>query len=142
MGGGKGGEEKMKIQESAENYLEAILMLEGQPGGVRSIDVANMLGFSKPSVSFAMKRLREGGYVEMDENSLLSLTSSGREVAQKVYEKHELLTGWLTAIGVERQTARADACRIEHVLSEASFGKIREYVEKISGGAHGGTGGN
>ena len=118
----------MKIQESAENYLEAILMLEYRQGEVRSIDVANALFVSKPSVSYAMKRLRENGYVEMDSAGRLTLTAGGRTIAQKVYEKHELLTEYLQAIGVDYATARADACRMEHAISQTSFEKIREHL--------------
>jgi Mn-dependent DtxR family transcriptional regulator len=120
----------MKIQESAENYLEAILMLEKQQGVARSIDLANALAVSKPSVSYAMKRLRENGYVEMDSSGKLSLTESGRAIAHSVYQKHELLAEFLQAIGVDYATARQDACRMEHAISQASFEKIRAHVEK------------
>lgn len=118
----------MKIQESAENYLEAILMLEQQQGEARSIDVANRLGVSKPSVSYAMKRLRENGYVEMDSAGKLSLTESGRAIAQNIYAKHELLSDFLQALGVDHATARADACRMEHAISQKSFEKISAYL--------------
>ncbi len=120
----------MKIQESAENYLETILMLEQSKGRVRSIDIAVELGFSKPSVSVAMKQLRENGYVEMTAGNFLLLTDKGREIAQRMYERHTLLTDWLVFLGVDRKTAAADACRIEHVVSQESFEKIREHVRR------------
>ncbi len=120
----------MKIQESGENYLETILMLEQSKGRVRSIDIAVELGFSKPSVSVAMKQLRENGYVEMTAGNFLLLTDKGREIAQRMYERHTLLTDWLVFLGVDRKTAAADACRIEHVVSQESFEKIREHVRR------------
>lgn len=120
----------MKIQESAENYLETILMLEQSKGRVRSIDIAVELGFSKPSVSVGMKQLRENGYVEMTDGNFLLLTDKGREIAQRMYERHTLLTDWLVFLGVDRKTAAADACRIEHVVSQESFEKIREHVRR------------
>jgi hypothetical protein len=120
----------VKIQESAENYLETILMLEQSKGRVRSIDIAVELGFSKPSVSVAMKQLRENGYVEMTDGNFLLLTDKGREIAQRMYERHTLLTDWLVFLGVDRKTAAADACRIEHVVSQESFEKIREHVRQ------------
>lgn len=120
----------MKIQESAENYLETILMLEQSKGRVRSIDIAVELGFSKPSVSVAMKQLRENGYVEMTDGNFLLLTDKGREIAQRMYERHTLLTDWLVFLGVDRKTAAADACRIEHVVSQEIFEKIREHVRR------------
>ena len=120
----------MKIQESAENYLETILMLEQSKGRVRSIDIAVELGFYKPSVSVAKKQLRENGYVEMTAGNFLLLTDKGREIAQRMYERHTLLTDWLVFLGVDRKTAAADACRIEHVVSQESFEKIREHVRR------------
>ena len=120
----------MKIQESAENYLETILMLEQSKGRVRSIDIAVELGFSKPSVSVAMKQLRENGYVEMTAGNFLLLTDKGREIAQRMYERHTLLTDWLVFLGVDRKTAAADACRIEHVISAESFAAIKAHVQK------------
>ena len=116
----------MKIQESAENYLETILMLSEKHPYVRSIDIATELGFSKPSVSVAMKRLRENGYVNMDDNSFLTLTESGLAIARSIYERHQVLSGYLMSIGVSEETALKDACRIEHVLSEETFHKIKE----------------
>ena len=120
----------MKIQESAENYLEAILMIQKQKGSCRSIDVAQCLSFSKPSVSRAMSLLRENGYVIMDDNGLLSLTDAGREIAERMLERHELLTEWLTRLGVHPDTAQADACRIEHVISSETFDQIKAHIAR------------
>ena len=119
----------MKIQESAENYLESILILGNRKPNVRSIDVANELGFSKPSVSVAMKNLREGGYVSVDENGFLKLTDSGRKIAEKVYERHSLFSRVLTELGVDPKVAAEDACRIEHAISEESFAAIKRYIK-------------
>ncbi len=119
----------LKIQESAENYLEAILMITNEKGSCRSIDVAQFLEFSKPSVSRAMGLLRENGYVIMDENGLLSLTESGKEIADRILERHELLTKWLIRLGVCEETAQADACRIEHVISVETFEKIKAHIK-------------
>ena len=118
----------LKIQESAENYLEAILMITNEKGSCRSIDVAQFLEFSKPSVSRAMGLLRENGYVIMDENGLLSLTESGKEIADRILERHELLTKWLIRLGVSEEIAQADACRIEHVISVETFDKIKAHI--------------
>ena len=119
----------MHIHESAENYLEAILAL-GEKGAVRSIDVAQHLEFSKPSVSRAMSLLRENGYVVMDEGGFLSLTELGHQVADRIYERHKLLTKWLIALGVNEETAAADACKIEHDLSDESFEKLKEHIRR------------
>ncbi len=116
----------MKMQESPEDYLETIYMLSLHSSEVRSIDVARHLGYSKPSVSVAMKRLRENGYVNMDDNSFLTLTESGLAIARSIYERHQVLSGYLMSIGVSEETALKDACRIEHVLSEETFHKIKE----------------
>lgn len=120
----------MKIQESAENYLETILMLKNQNGGVRSIDIAVHLEVTKPSVSRAMSLLRQNGYIEMDKNGMITLTDSGLSIAGRVYERHRLLTSCLTALGVSPETAASDACRIEHVISQETFERIREYARK------------
>lgn len=117
----------MHIHESAENYLEAILAL-GEKGAVRSIDVANYLEFSKPSVSRAMSLLRENGYVIMDQDGFLSLTDAGMEIASRIYERHQFLTKWLTALGVDPDVAAEDACKIEHDLSDQTFQKLKEYI--------------
>ena len=120
----------MKIQESAENYLETILMLQKRKGAVRSIDVANELGFSKPSVSVAMKNLRENGYIDVDPDGFLILLSAGRQIAEKIYERHTLLSNWLTALGVDPDTAVHDSCRIEHVISSESFEAIKRHTKQ------------
>lgn len=120
----------MKIQESAENYLETILILHNRKGYVRSIDIVNELEYSKPSVSVAMKNLRENGYIEMDPNGYISLKDKGREIAEKMYERHTLLSDWLTALGVSRDVAVEDACRIEHVISTESFEAIKAHVKQ------------
>lgn len=126
----------MKVQESAENYLETILILEEQCSGVHAIDIAGGTGFSKPSVSIAMKRLRENGYVTIDEFQHISLTEKGREIAERMYERHRLLHDLLVKLGVSDETAARDACKIEHVLSEETFSCIRQHAEKFSGESH------
>ena len=113
----------MKIQESAENYLETILVLKKKNGVVRSIDIANDLGVSKPSVSVAMKNLRNGEYIEMDKEGYITLLDKGREIAEKIYERHTFLTDWLTSIGAE------DACRIEHVISAETFSAMKKTLK-------------
>lgn len=118
----------MVIQESAENYLETILILQNRNGTVRSIDIANELDFSKPSVSVAMKNLRNNGYIEMDKSGMIRLLPSGRKIAETVYEKHTTLTRFLTALGVDPRTAAEDACRIEHVISRESFEAIKRHA--------------
>lgn len=118
----------MKILESAENYLETILMLHNQKGMVRSIDIANELGYSKPSVSVAMKNLRENGYIEVSHEGFISLLPSGLEIAERMLERHTLLTKWLTALGVSPEVAAEDACRIEHVLSAETFAAIKAHA--------------
>lgn len=119
----------MKIQESAENYLETIYILKRRNGAVRSIDIVNELDFAKPSVSVAMKNLRENGYVEMDANGYLSLTPKGNQIAETMYERHTLLTDWLIFLGVEPKTAAEDACRVEHVISAQSFQAIKKHIQ-------------
>ena len=121
----------MEIHKSAEDYLEPILKLRQQKGQVRSIDVVTDLHFSKPSVSVAMKKLRESGHVEMDENGLLTLTESGEAVARRIFERHQVLTQMLTALGVDEETAAEEACKIEHDISDGTFEKIKaHFVEK------------
>ena len=120
----------MKIQESAENYLETILILHNRKGYVRSTDIATELGFSKPSVSVAMKNLRTNEYIVMDENGFISLTDKGMSIASAVYEKHTVLSRWLVSLGVDPKTAAEDACRMEHVISQESFTKLKEHDEK------------
>ena len=111
----------MKIQKSAEDYLEMILMLKEQKGYARSIDIAAELGVTKPSVSYATKRLRENGYITMDPDGLISLTDTGYEIAFRMYDRHKMLTAFLVKLGVDRETAREDACKMEHDISEDTF---------------------
>lgn len=122
----------MKIHESAENYLETILMLQQRKGSVRSIDIANELEFSKPSVSVAMKNLRLNGYIEVDAGGCIHLLPEGRAIAEAVFEKHRMMTEFLIALGVREEVAAEDACRIEHVLSDESFEAIKRHAEKYS----------
>lgn len=119
----------MKIHESAENYLETILMIKNKKGAVRSIDIANELEFSKPSVSVAMKNLRENGYIDVDANGYITLLESGLEIAEKMYERHTTLSNWLIGLGVNPETAVEDACKIEHIISEESFKAIKKLAE-------------
>ena len=118
----------MKIQESAENYLETILILSQRQPQVRSIDIATELGFLKPSVSVAMKNLRENGYVTVNDHGHISLTSKGLQIAETIYERHTLLSSWLEYLGVDSAIAAQDACRIEHVISPESFQAIKTHV--------------
>ncbi|MBM6924653.1 metal-dependent transcriptional regulator [Pseudoflavonifractor phocaeensis] len=118
----------MNIYESSENYLEAILSLREQHGMVRSIDIANQLHFSKPSVSVAMKKLRESGYIEMDKDGLISLLPAGEEIARRIFERHQLLTQFFIHLGVSPEVAAADACKVEHDLSEETFQKIKAHA--------------
>lgn len=121
----------MKIQESAENYLEAILMIKKEKGQVRSIDVVNELGFSKPSVSVAMKHLEQNGYIERDTAGHISLLPPGKKIAEAIYERHNTLIKVLTHLGVSPETAREDACRLEHHISDESFAALKEHCRKI-----------
>ncbi len=116
----------MKSNESTENYLETILILSKSLPVVRSVDIANELGFKKPSVSIAMKNLREKGYITVMEQGYIFLTDSGREIAEMIYERHEFLTNWLTSMGVDGEIAAQDACRMEHVISKESFEAIKK----------------
>lgn len=120
----------MKIQESAENYLEAILVLTQKNGQVRSIDVAHYTGFSKPSISRAVGLLRDNGYVSIDQNGLLGLTESGMQIASSIYERHTVLTAFLTALGVDAETAAEDACRIGACAERGkSFDKLKQHAK-------------
>ena len=119
----------MKIKESAENYLETILILSKKIGAVRSIDVANEMNFTKASISIAMKRLREDEYIIMDADGIITLTDTGKEIASMVYERHQLIAKILIALGVSEETAYEDSCKIEHDLSQESFEKIKEFYE-------------
>lgn len=118
-----------RIQESAENYLETILILGNRNGSVRSIDIAAELEFSKPSVSVAMKNLRQQDCILMDQEGFITLTEKGRKIATGIYERHTLFTRWLTALGVNEKTAAEDACRMEHVISDETFQAIKKLVE-------------
>lgn len=120
----------MQIKESAENYLETILILQERKGVVRSIDIANELEFSKPSVSVAMKNLRENGYIGVDAEGFISLLPSGREIAEKIYERHRMISDWLMMLGVSPKVAVEDACRIEHVISSESFEAIKRHAKR------------
>ena len=120
----------MQIRESAENYLETILILSQRKGKgeVRSIDIVNELEFSKPSVSVAMKNLRENGYITDDKDGYIRLTDKGLEIAEKMYERHTLLSQWLIKLGVDEKVAVEDACRMEHVISAESFAAIKKHT--------------
>ena len=118
----------MAVNESAENYLETILVLSKTHPVVRSVDIAEELGFKKSSVSVAMKNLRNGEYIEMDKEGYITLLDKGREIAEKIYERHTFLTDWLTSIGVDPTVAAEDACRIEHVISAESFAAIKKHL--------------
>lgn len=120
----------MQIRESAENYLETILILSQRKGKgeVRSIDIVNELEFSKPSVSVAMKNLRENGYITVDKDGYIRLTDKGLEIAEKMYERHTLLSQWLIKLGVDEKVAVEDACRLEHVISAESFAAIKKHT--------------
>ena len=123
----------MKIHESAENYLETILVLKLRNGNVRAIDIANELEFSKPSVSVAMKNLRTNGYIHVDDSGSINLLPEGEKIAREIYEKHTLLTQYLVNLGVPEEIAAEDACRIEHVLSKESFEALKAHAEKYAG---------
>ena len=125
----------MRVYESAEDYLEAILVIQRRRGAVRSIDIANELGFSKPSVSVAMKKLRESGYIEMELDGHIRLLPAGAEIAERIYERHRTLTDFFVYLGVSEEVASADACKVEHDLSGETFEKIKEHVLRTMGGA-------
>lgn len=121
---------KDRIEESKEDYLETILILQNRNGSVRAVDIAAELDFSKPSVSVAMKKLRQDECISVDENGLITLTDRGRKLAELVYKRHMLFYDWLISLGVGKEIATQDACRIEHVISTESFAAIRRYIEK------------
>ena len=125
----------MHVYESAEDYLEAILVIQRRRGAVRSIDIANELGFSKPSVSVAMKKLRESGYIEMELDGHIRLLPAGAEIAERIYERHRTLTDFFVYLGVSEEVASADPCKVEHDLSGETFEKIKEHVLRTMGGA-------
>lgn len=120
----------MVIHKSAEDYLESILTLQKKLGEVRSIDIVNDLGFSKPSVSIAMKKLRENGYINMDGDGIITLNESGLEIATRIFERHQTIAYLLEQIGVCPKTASEDACKIEHVLSDETFEKIQSFITR------------
>ena len=122
----------MSLYESGENYLETILVLKNKYGYVRSIDIARELGYSKPSVSRAVSVLKNDGYITFDPNGMILLTQKGTEVAEKIYDKHNVISSYLMSIGVSEETAKNDACKIEHVISEESFERIRQISLKIN----------
>ena len=121
----------MVVNESAENYLEPILILSKSRPVVRSVDIAEEMGFKKSSVSVAMKNLREKKHITVTKEGFIYLTDSGRQIAEMIYERHELLTKWLTRLGVDPSIAARDACRMEHVISPESFSAIKEHVRRI-----------
>ena len=120
----------MIIKESAENYLEAILMIRIKKGNVRSIDVANHLHFTKPSVSVAMKNFREDGYITVDSHGGISLTEKGMVIAERIYERHQIIAKALMNLGVDEKAAYEDSCKIEHDLSDETFARVKEYLAK------------
>lgn len=121
----------MSVHESGEMYLEAILVLTKKTGFVRSIDVSEYLGYSKPSVSRAMGLLRQGEYIVVESDGAITLTEKGQEIAEKIYERHTLLTDLLVRMGVSQETAAADACKLEHAISDESFRAIKQFAAKI-----------
>ncbi len=121
----------MKLLESGEMYLETILILSGTKDGVHAIDIAEYMGFSKPSVSRALSNLKEGGYCVVDELDHIRLTETGRAIAEKIYERHQLLTQVLLHLGVDEENAAADACKIEHDISDATFDAIKRHIQGI-----------
>ena len=121
----------MRIHKSAEDYLEMILRLNEEKGYARSVDIATGLGVSKPSVSVAMKQLREGGYIVMDKDNYITLTDAGMEIAQRIYERHKVLTRMLSLIGVDEKIAEDDACKVEHDISVQTFTALKDQLEKM-----------
>ncbi len=123
----------MQIKESAENYLEQILIINNKKGYCRSIDICNEMGFSKPSVSVYMKNLREDGYISVDDSGNITLTEKGKEIADKIYERHNVIAGFLMQLGTSEETAYKDSCKIEHDISEESFLLIKEqYLKNLN----------
>lgn len=126
----------MTLNESSENYLETILMLSNKLPVVRSVDIAESMGFKKSSVSVAMKQLRENDYITVTKAGFIYLTDKGKEVADMIYERHEFLKSWLMRLGIDEKTATEDACRMEHDISKESFKAIKEYIEHAERIAH------
>lgn len=123
---------QMEIHESAEDYLETILILKERSGQVRSIDIATEMNYTKPSISVAMKKLRENGFIEVDKDGFITLTASGYEIASNIYNRHKVLTDFFISLGVDQKVAAEDACKIEHDLSDETFEKIRAHAEKTA----------
>ena len=123
----------MKILKASEDYLEAMLMMKERHGYIRSVDIAEELGVTKPSVTYATTRLRENGYIAMDKDKLITLTDSGMEIAARIYTRHKLLTEFFIRLGVDEETAREDACKVEHDISEKTFDAICTHVSKVKG---------
>lgn len=119
----------MQLFESGEDYLERILVLNERNGAVRSIDIATDMGFSKPSVSVAMKKLREAGYINIDENGYITLSEEGHKIASRIYERHQVLTQLFISLGVDEEIAKKDACKIEHDISEETFKAIKQHLK-------------
>ncbi len=119
-----------KLYESGENYLETILVLLNRNGEVRSIDIVHEMELSKPSVSRAMGILRDGGFILIDDGGYITLTETGREVAETIYERHRVMTDWLIGLGVDPKTAAEDACRLEHAISAESFSKLKQHIKE------------
>ncbi len=122
----------MNIYQSAEDYLEVIFMLSNRKEHVRSIDIVNEMGFSKPSVSIAMKKLRENGLIKMDTDGYITFTEEGRDIAVKIYSRHEVLSNFLIKLGIDEEIAAKDACKMEHILSEETYVAIKRHVESLS----------
>ena len=120
----------MAINESAENYLETILMLSKTLPVVRAVDIANELGFKKSSVSIAMKNLRENNHITVSDAGFITLTESGKQIADMIFERHEVISSWLISMGVSKETALEDACKMEHVIREESFDAIKKFIGK------------
>ena len=123
----------MAINESAENYLETILMLSKTLPVVRAVDIANELGFKKSSVSIAMKHLREDNHIVVSDAGFISLTDSGKEIAEMIFERHELISNWLMSMGVSQETALEDACKMEHVISDETFEAMKKHMRNYVG---------
>lgn len=122
----------MRIHESGEMYLETIHVLQQQRGQVRSVDISEYMGYSKPSISRAMGLLKNGGYIVIDKDGYITLTEEGTQIAHKIYERHTILSGLLVRLGVSQETAAEDACRLEHAISDESFEAIKRHVERLT----------
>jgi DtxR family Mn-dependent transcriptional regulator len=121
----------MNIQKSSEDYLETMLMLKEEKGYIRSVDIARHMDVTKPSVSYATRRLRENGYIDMDNDGLITLTDTGMAIAEKIYARHKMLTSFLIMIGVDDETAADDACKLEHDISNETFDALCKHVDKF-----------